>query len=170
MMVTVKGPATRLDLRAPYHPALPGRAKPVGGRWMGSEIGWTFPLNAEHALRALCDEIWAVDGSPEAAAATVDVQITVDEHTPIRTVFLAYERPIYLVGREIAASLANRRAARPGRGVTFLAGKPCCVETPSKWSTVIPNGSVFLMRKVPRVAVARFRSALSGAGHLEIKE
>jgi hypothetical protein len=169
-MVTVKVTAARLELQASYHPALPGLATAIGGRWMGAELGWTFPRSQEAALRALCQEIWAVDGSPEALATTVDVQVTVDERAAVRTVFLAYERPIYLVGRAIAASLTNRRAARPGRGVRFLQGKPCCVETPSKWSTVIPNGSVFLIRDVPLAAVPRFRAAIAEAGQLEIKE
>ncbi|MCB8881253.1 hypothetical protein ACELLULO517_13480 [Acidisoma cellulosilytica] len=168
-MLSVKVETTRLELQAPYHPALPLRARAIGGRWMGAGIGWTFPLSAEAALRALCEDIWAVDGSPEASAATVDLQIAVDERAPVRRVFLAYEGPIYLVGREIAASLINRKAARPGRGIRFLEGKPRCVETPSKWSTVIPNGSVFLVRDVPTMAIARFRHALAGAGELDVR-
>ena len=46
----------------------------------------------------------------------MDLHIAVDERAPVRSVFVAYQSPIFLVGREIAASLKNRRgAAGPGR-------------------------------------------------------
>jgi hypothetical protein len=168
-MVTIRVTAHRLELQAPYHPVLPFRSKQIGGKWMGPEIGWTFPLVEEPALRALCQDIWAVDGSAAALESTIDLHVTVNEHAAVRTVFLAYELPIYLVGREIAASLANRKAARPGRGIRFLSGRPRCITTPSTWSTVIPNGSVFLIRNVPEAAISRFRNAIGDAGQMMIK-
>ena len=168
-MVTIKTVPGRLELDAPYHPALPFRAKQIGGKWLGSEIGWVFPLEEERALRALCLDIWAIDGSPARLEDMVDLQITVNERAPIRSVFMAYEKPIYLVGREIAAALKNRRAARPGRGVRFLSGKPRCFATPSIWTVTIPNGSVFIIRDVPTGAVDRFRETVDGAGQMEIR-
>jgi hypothetical protein len=168
-MIILKASATRLELQAPYHPALPGRSRAIGGKWMGSEIGWTFPAAQESAVRALCKDIWAVDGSPEAFETTVDLQVTVDERVPDRRVFLTYEGPIYLVGREIAASLANRKAARPGRGIKFLKGGPRCIDASSIWATVIPDGCVFLIRDVPQVAIGRFHEAIGDAGRMEVK-
>jgi hypothetical protein len=168
-MIVLKASATQLELQAPYHPALPGRSRAIGGKWMGSAIGWAFPATQEPAVRALCKDIWAVDGSPEAFETTVDLQVTVDERLPDRRVFLAYERPIYLVGREIAASLANRKAARPGRGIKFLKGGPRCIEASSIWATVIPNGCVFVIRDVPAIAVDRFCAAIGDAGSVEVE-
>jgi hypothetical protein len=167
-MVTIRIAPGRLELQAPYHPALPFRSKQIGGKWFGSEIGWVFPLEEEKALRALCFDIWAVDGLPASVEETVDLQITVDERTPVRSVFVAYEKPIYLVGREIAAALKTRRAARPGRGIRFLSGKPRCFVTPSIWMVTIPNGSVFIVRDVPAGAGERFRERVDGAGQVEV--
>lgn len=166
-MVVIRATATRLELEAPYHPALPYRARQAGGAWLGPTTGWIFPLEAEQALRALCQEIWAVDGRMAALADMVDLHITVDERVPFRSVFEAHEAPIYLVGREIAASLRNLRGARPVRGVRFLSGKPRCLAWPSTWSTSIPNGAVFVVRDVPCCATGRFREAVGGAGHVE---
>jgi hypothetical protein len=168
-MVIIREAAGRLELQAPYHPLLPIRSKQLGGTWLGSQTGWAFPLNQEPALRALCLDIWAVDGSPDSLQDMVTLHILVDEQTPIRRVFEAYEAPVYLVGREIAASLRNRRAARPGRGVQFLAGKPRCFVMPSIWTTSIPNGCEFIMRDVPRPAVARFQAAVGAAGRVVVK-
>jgi hypothetical protein len=166
-MVVIRANGARLELDAPYHPALPYRARQVGGTWLGSTTGWVFPLKAEQALRALCQDIWAVDGRIAALEDLVDLRITVDERVPFRLVFEARETPIYLVGREIAASLRNLRGARPGRGIRFLSGKPRCLASPSTWATSIPDGAVFLIRDVPRGALGRFREAVGSAGHVE---
>jgi hypothetical protein len=166
-MVVIRAAATRLELKAPYHPALPFRARQIGGVWLGPAVGWVFPPEQEQALRALCLDIWAVDGAVAAKEDLVDLQITVGESVPFRSVFEAHETPIYLVGREIAASLRNLRGARPGRGIRFLSGKPRCLTSPSTWSTSIPNGAVFVIRDVPRSAIGRFWEAVGDAGHVE---
>jgi hypothetical protein len=168
-MVTIRIAHGRLELHAPYHPILPFRSKQIGGKWLGAEIGWVFPLEEEQALRRVCLDIWAVDGSPTSLDEWVELQITVDERAPVRSVFVAYQSPIYLVGREIAAALRNRRGARPGRGVKFLAGKPHCLSSSNSWMTVIPNGSVFVIRDVPPSTTERFQEAVGNAGHVEVR-
>jgi hypothetical protein len=168
-MVTIRIAHGRLELQAPYHPVLPFRSKQIGGKWLGAEVGWVFPLEEEEALRRVCLDIWAVDGSPASLDTRVELQITVDERAPVRSVFVAYQSPIFLVGREIAASLRNRRGARPGRGVRFLAGKPRCLSSSNSWMTVIPNGSVFILRDVPSGATEQFQEAVGGAGQVEVK-
>jgi hypothetical protein len=100
---------------------------------------------------------------------TVDLQITVDERAPVRAIFVAYQSPIFLVGREVAASLKNLRGARPGRGVKFLQGSPRCVPSSNSWMTVIPNGSVFIIRDVPSSASSRFREVVGDAGQMEVR-
>jgi hypothetical protein len=168
-MVTITVAEGRLELRAPYNPVLPFRSKQIGGKWLGADIGWVFPLEEEQALRRVCLDIWAVDGSPAALDETVDLHIAVDERAPVRSVFVAYESPIFLVGREIAASLKNRRSARPGRGVKFLVGKPRCLLSSNSWMTTVPNGSIFIIRDVPAVAAQRFREAVGDAGQVEVR-
>jgi hypothetical protein len=128
-----------------------------------------FPLEKEDALRRVCLDIWAVDGSPSALDETVDLEVTVDERSPVRAIFVAYQNPIFLVGREVAASLKNLRGARPGRGVKFLKGRPCCVSSSNSWMTIIPNGSVFVVRDVPSGAASRFREVVGDAGHVDLR-
>jgi hypothetical protein len=168
-MVTIRIAHGRLELRAPYHPILPFRSKQIGGKWLGSEVGWVFPLEEEEALRRVCLDIWAVDGSPSALDVTVDLQVTVDERAPVRAIFVAYQSPIFLVGREVAASLKNLRGARPGRGVKFLKGKPCCVSSSNSWMTIIPNESVFIICDVPSGAASRFQEVVGDAGKVDLR-
>jgi hypothetical protein len=168
-MVTIRFARGRLELHAPYHPVLPFRSKQIGGKWLGPEAGWVFPLEEEDALRRVCLDIWAVDGSPSASHKTVDLQITVDERAPVRSIFVAYQSPIFLVGREIAASLKGLHGARPGRGVKFLEGKPRCVSSSNSWMTIIPNGSVFIIRDIPSGAADRYRETVGGAGQVAVR-
>ena len=99
----------------------------------------------------------------------MELQVFVDERAPVRSVFVAYQSPIFLVGREIAASLTNRRGARPGRGIKFLVGKPHCVSSSNSWMTTIPNGAVFTIHDVPAGAAQRFREVVGAAGHVEVR-
>jgi hypothetical protein len=168
-MVTIRIAHGRLELHAPYHPVLPFRSKQIGGKWLGPEVGWVFPLEEEEALRRVCLDIWAVDGSLSDLDEAVDLTITVDERAPVRAIFVAYQSPIFLVGREVAASLKNLRGARPGRGVKFLQGIPRCVPSSNSWMTVIPNGSVFIIRDVPSRAASRFREVVGDAGQVEVR-
>ena len=50
-MVVISAASARLELKAPYHPTLPFRARQIGGVWLGAAIGWVFPLEQEQALR-----------------------------------------------------------------------------------------------------------------------
>ena len=168
-MVTIRIAHGRLELNAPYHPVLPFRSKQIGGKWLGPDTGWVFPLEEEEALRRVCLDIWAVDGFPSSSDKTVELHVTVDERAPVRSIFVAYQSPIFLVGRELAASLKNLRGARPGRGVKFLAGKPCCVASSNSWMTIIPNGSIFIIRDVPPGAADRFHEAVGEAGRLVVR-
>jgi hypothetical protein len=167
-MVTLRIRDHRVELQAPYYPTLPSRSRQLGGRWLGMEIGWVFPLQSEQGVRSLCEEIWAMDGTPVPPDQRVALRITVEEHAPQRHVFVGIEQPIYLIGREIAGAVKNRKAARPGRGVQFLQDRPRCIVTPSTWWTTIPNGAVFLLHDVPRAAVARLSTAVGRAGRVEL--
>jgi len=167
-MVLITAKAGRLELQAPYHPELSIQAKSLTGRWLGPEIGWAFSLERENALRVLCLRMWGVNGTPEAMADLVTLRIEVAEQDIGYPIWHGYNAPVYLVGREIAASLKNRRAARPGRGVTFLEGKPSCrTELHAYWTT-IPNGSVFLLTGTPRMALDPIAAALEQHGRMEI--
>ena len=53
-MVAVLVKTDRLELRAPFHNALPYRSKSLGGGWKGAEVGWVFALVDEEAVRGLC--------------------------------------------------------------------------------------------------------------------
>ncbi len=167
-MVVVKANGDRLELVAPFHPDLSAQAKRLDGRWRGQEVGWVFRFDREPDLRALCIRMWGVDGTPDAVADVVQLQIEV-ECTDIRSnVWVSHDAPVYLVGREIAASLKNGRAARRGRGVKFLRGRPGCKVELNHTITSIPHGSVFVLDATPRMAIKHIERALTGHGRCQV--
>ena len=119
-MVTIRIAEGRLELQAPYHPVLPFRSKQIGGKWLGADIGWVFPLEEEQALRRVCLDIWAVDGSPAALDETVDLHIAVDERAP-RSLCLRRLSEPNLPGRPGDCRLSQKstwRATGQGRQVS----------------------------------------------------
>ena len=169
-MVLVLAKADRVELRAPYHPTLPHRCRALGGRWQGAETGWVFAPDQEEALRAVCLDVFGLDGREEAPRDMVELRVVVDERAVIRTVFKAFGRPIFLLGRQIAAAVPNRKTARPGRGIRFIRGRPICRPSVDIWQVSVPNGSVFVMCDVPRVTVARLIATIGDAGSAELVE
>src|ERR1700712_19141 len=167
-MVVITASADRLELQAPFHPDLSMHAKALDGRWRGQDVGWIFPHARAEAVRTLCLWMWGVDGTAAALDDLVHLRVQVDEQDLRFPIWRSFNNLVYLVGREIAASLKNRQAAWPGRGIKFLSGQPSCrTETDAYWTT-IPNGAVFLLMNTPRMAVERFQSALLGHGQLEV--
>jgi hypothetical protein len=169
-MVCITRDGSRLALHAPYHPSFPYRAGQLGGRWDASTRMWVFPADCDASLRALCLEIWGVDGSPVLAGDLTALCITVDERRYPRTTFEALEMGVYLGGREIACALPRRRAARPGQGVVFLRGWPLCGGSEVHWVTVIPNGSQFLVRDLPTSVAERVIAQVGANGEVEVVE
>lgn len=167
-MVLIKTNGDRFEITAPFHPELSRQAKRLGGAWRGVDVGWIFGLDHEAELRALCLRLWGVDGSPEAVADLVALRIEVDEQDLRNPIWQAHDEAVYLVGREIAASLRNRRAARPGRGVRFERGKPLCRAELNHFWTSIPNGSVFVLQDTPRMAIEHFEHAVAGHGRVQV--
>ena len=167
-MVLVVVKDDRLELRAPFHPALSYRSRALGGRWKGADVGWMFDLDREDALRALCLELFALDGRQESLRDTVDLEVTVDERTVVRSVFEHCGRSIAFLGRDIIVPLPNRDVAQPGRGVKFLKGRPFARRVDENWHLSVPNGSVFVMRGVPRVTLDRLRASIGDAGSVQV--
>ena len=169
-MVRISPNGSSLTLEAPYHPNFPYRAGQLGGRWNGSTRTWTFPVDRDAALRALCLEIWGLDGSPVPSSDLIALHISVDERRYPRTTFEALEMGVYLGGREIACAVPRRRMARPGRGIDFLQGWPLCAGSEVHWLTVIPNGSQFLINAIPTSVVERVIAQVGENGDVKVIE
>ena len=158
----------RLELRAPFPAGLPYRCRGLGGRWKGAEVGWVFERQHENAVRLICLDLFGLDGHPESLEDTVDLEVTVDEQVVSRTVFETTGQPIAFLGREIAAPVPRKDVARPGRGVKFLKGRPLCRHSVESYLLSIADGSVFIVRAVPRLTLDCFVRSIGDAGTVRV--
>jgi len=167
-MVVLSTVGAHIALNAPFHPDLSAHAARLSGRWRGKSIGWLFEAARENELRALCTELWGVDGSPEAAANTVTLQIETSEGWSTDMCWVGGVS-IWLCGRQIAVSMPERGITRPGKGVKFLRGLPRArFGTLDAVQTYLENGTIFALRDVPGMAVSRFEAAVAGHGVLSV--
>jgi len=153
----------QIALAAPFHPKLSDAARRLNGQFRGKATGWVFARNREMDVRALCFEFWGVDGTPEAAADTATLRIETTDEDTLSGPWTG-SREIWLCGRQIAVSMADRHLIRPGRGVKFLHGRPLSL---SAYRLVcldlyLAPGTVFTLKDVPRMALPRYAAALDG--------
>ena len=69
-----KSPAGYVALEAPYNPALPARAKALGGRWNKGARIWSFTSATHDQVVALAHEVYGhctTDVSPDAPSMAV---------------------------------------------------------------------------------------------------
>jgi hypothetical protein len=156
----------QITLDAPYQPELAWQAGRYRGRFNRTRKCWVFDAKWEVELRAMCQQLYGVDGRPETAADVTDVTVTVEEMSVGYPLFRQFNADIYVGGRHVAGVLKSRPIARPGKGIRFLKGEPALDRQGLGWSLSIPSGSQFMMRAVPRMALPFLESCLAGHGRL----
>lgn len=115
MAITITTDGTTTILDTPYHPALPARAKALGGRWQAVTKVWAFDARDEQRVRDLARDIYGTDGADQPTA-TIRVKLhnrMEDPHSP----------SIYLAGHEIAHRPGRDMAVRLGAGVVIIEGR-----------------------------------------------
>ena len=143
MNVRITERGGRVVLQSPYNPALPARAKRIGGRYDGNTKTWQFDPRDLDRVRELARDVYGTDGTP---TETVTVRHTVSESD-------ALERELWLYGRLIAQRRGRDEAVRLGDGVIIVEGRFL------SWGGSIRNpalggaGVVLEIRDVPRALV-----------------
>ncbi|MFT9091316.1 MAG: hypothetical protein ABF479_10000 [Gluconacetobacter sp.] len=164
-MAVLSADGAYMTLEASYHPELACQAGRYRGRFIGAHK-WRFDAKWEPELRAMCRQLYGVDGHPETAADQTDLTVAVDEQSIAYPLFRQFNADIYLGGRHIAGVLKGRQIARPGKGIRFLKDGPRLDHQGLCWSLSIPTGAEFTIRGVPRMAVSFMEACLVGHGRL----
>jgi hypothetical protein len=112
--VSIQTQGDRLWLASPFYPAMPPKARALGGDYDGETRRWSFDARDEDRVRALAIEIYGTDGTP---TETVTVRLALDEAYTSNT-----PQTIYLAGWQVAHRLGRDAAVRLGEGVITVAG------------------------------------------------
>ncbi len=113
--VTVTSDGTTVILACPYDPALPPRAREMGGRFArdGSKT-WVFDARDEERVRALARELYGTDGS-DADEPSVTLRVPVSDP--------GWTNEFRLAGRRLAWRRARDEKVRLAAGVVLVEGK-----------------------------------------------
>lgn len=111
--VGIKIVGDRVALCSPYNPALPPKAKLLGGRWDSVQRVWTFDARDESRVRELAKTVYGTDGAPDTRTVTVRVVLGPSTNGG---------DSIYLFGREIASRPGRDLPVRLGNGVIVVDG------------------------------------------------
>jgi hypothetical protein len=109
--VTVSGNKVTLD--TPYNPALPAKARAIGGRWDSVNRVWTFDARDEERVRALAREVYGTDGSATKTV-TVRHKITTGQYV---------DSEMWMFGRLIVSRKYRDGAVQYGDGVVVVEGQ-----------------------------------------------
>lgn len=145
----------RLKLVSPYHPALPPKARALGGRFNAETKAWYFDPRDAERVRALCLETYGTDPLAEAPAETVTVRLSLDRPAGMSYADYAalpiHGQSIHLLGRELAYRPGRDSSVRLGEGVIAAEGGFAPSGGSMKHPAVQPLvGTVLEVRDVPK--------------------
>lgn len=129
----------------PYDPAFVSKIKLLGGRWNPAEKCWMVSDSAVEDARRVMREVYGRDDQP--VAETVDVQLVFDKDVD------ELRAPVALLGRIIASASGRDSGASVGTDVLFISGCPTSGGSVKNWRTVVHEGSVVRLPRLPKGAV-----------------
>lgn len=107
----------RTYLTSPYNPAIPGKAKAIGGRWDGARKAWHFDARDEDRVAALAREIYGTDGRTPADGDLVTARIKLADHEGSK-----YDNYVEFAGRRIAERPGRDMPVRLAANVVLVEG------------------------------------------------
>ena len=141
-MLTITSTENEVIVRSEYNALFIKAAKRLGGKW--SPHCWHFDIREEEKVLKLCLKIYGTDG---VTTDTVDVRLSFpdDYYTP--------RGPIYYLGRTVATAYGRDSGAKTGDGIVIESGGFSSGGSAKNWATTAEDGTVVLIRDLPRLAV-----------------
>lgn len=142
-------------LISPYNPALPARAKSLGGKFSSTSKAWYFDKRDEERVCEIARDIYGTDGRTQSEPMlTIKVKATQGQSI--------YTASVFVAGREIARAFGRESGAKLGEGVIQLEGRIKSSGSVKNWYTDVTAGSVFEIRDIPKRAVDAYDFPANG--------
>ena len=151
-----------ISIDTPYNPEFVSRVKQAGGRWNPSTKAWEADERSIETMRGIMRDIYGRDDTPHEL---VNIRVIVGEDS-----ISEYCAPVILFGKTIAAARGRDSGARVGDGICFKSGRAVSGGSAKNWSTIIPEGSEFIIYDVPKLAVEQKIGWNDNYGTFEIIE
>lgn len=129
----------------PYNKEFVDRVKLMGARWNPTVRCWTINEQDVDEVRKLMQDVYGRDDRP--VSETVDVELTFTTEVSCR------HEPVTILGRTISSASGRDSGARIGNDVLFLKGSPQSGGSVKNWHSIVPEGSVVKLVRLPKSAV-----------------
>ena len=139
--VTIKD--GRASVFTPFNRDFVNAIRNVGGRkWDADDKCWTVPEESLPQVRQIMMDVYGETDLPDTCG-SVTVKVTFKEEYSSRCDDVIFFKKV------ISSARGRDSGARPGDDVTFLEGEPTSGGSCKNWESVVPAGSVVLLRHVP---------------------
>lgn len=144
MKIIENNDKNEIEIYTPYNPEFVSEIKKRIGdaKWSASKKCWLAPIESINSVRALMKDIYGEDD--RSLITYIDLKIEFKD-----SVFTECA-PVLLFGRILATASSRDSGARLGKGVELLKGEVTSGGSWKNWRTEVKEGSIFIMRKVPK--------------------
>ena len=146
-MVKVEKTDGKVKVTSPYNSKLPEQARKLGGKWDRTQKVWIFDEQDEIRVRNLYKSVYGTDG---------DVNDTVNIRVEVKYCWSEYCQGLYLFGKPIAYATGRDSGARICEDVVVLMGGIESGGSNRNRVAEANQGTIFEVRRVPRVKVEEF--------------
>lgn len=127
----------------PYNKNFVSEIKKIGGaKWDQSRKAWCIPADAVEQARVIMKRVYGETDIPDGGR-KVSVQLTFKES------FSADRSAITIFGKTVATAFGRDSGAKVGNDAIFTSGAPESGGSAKYWQTIVPEGSVVVLRDVP---------------------
>lgn len=133
----------------PYNAEFVSKIKGIGGRrWDSADRCWCVPESEIETVRQFMQEVYGETDQPNEGEKVTARIIFNSEVSELR-------ESVVLFGKTIARAWGRDSGARVGDDVTLVSGKISSGGSMKNWYTVVEEGSVVLLRNVPKALLSR---------------
>jgi hypothetical protein len=155
-MITVTRINNKLFVKSPYNPALPKRARAIGGDWDKTNSVWVFDMCDEELVRGVYTDIyseWENDNTVRARI-TLTGQLKSDDNAAV-----------YICGVEIARASGRDSGAKISPRVRWVSGDlPGSGGSAKYWRTYVNAPAIFDIVDFPEAALDKLGSQATESG------
>ena len=140
--ITTSG--NNIAINSPYNADFADKMHLLGGEWTGNT--WEIEKELENNVIESLYECYGWEPETD----YVRLEITFNEEEK------AGRKSYSLFGRSVARAYGRDSGAKPADGIVFTEKQPVSGGSMKNWATIIPKGSVILIKDFPRSALKRF--------------
>ena len=129
-------------ITTPYNADFVSKIKNIGGRWNAASKAWSVSDSMVAEAREIMRAVYGQDDQ-QTDVQTTDIRVRFNDDV------WGHQEGVTLYGKTIAKAWGRDSGARVGDDVAFIDGQPKSGGSVKNWLTIVPAGSVVVIKNVP---------------------